>query len=93
MRLSLTPDEFAQLRRNPVDVLVDVLEERYPGVIELVARRELNIGELLRMWGFTFWSSEKAKRELGYLPQHNFPEFFAALKAGDEGYFPFENLP
>lgn len=36
---------------------------------------------------------EKAKRELRYQPEHNFSEFYTALKEGDEGYYPFAGLP
>ncbi len=82
-------EEFARLKREPRVVL----EERYPGVTELMASRGLGLNELLAMWGFTYWSIEKAKQELGYQPEHNFPEFYAALKEGDEGYYPFANLP
>ncbi|UBV44478.1 hypothetical protein LAJ19_16975 (plasmid) [Deinococcus taeanensis] len=45
------------------------------------------------MWGFTFWSVEEAKAELGYQPRYNFPQFYAALKAGNDGHYPFANLP
>jgi hypothetical protein len=41
-----------------------------------------DFGELVRMWGFTYWSIAKAKRVLGYAPLYNFPEFFEALKRG-----------
>ncbi len=60
---------------------------------ELVAARGLDLDEMLEMWGFTYWSVEKAKRELGYRPEHNFSEFYTALKEGDESYYPFANLP
>lgn len=84
-----TPEEFARLKREPRAVL----EERYPGVAELVASRGSDLAELVEMWGFTYWSIKKAKLELGYQPEHNFSEFYAALKEGDEGYYPFANLP
>ncbi len=84
-----TLEEFAHLKREPELVM----EEHYPGVTELVAQLGLNIDELLRMWGFTYWSSEKAKRELGYRPKHNFQEFYAAFKEGNEAYYPFAGLP
>jgi UDP-glucose 4-epimerase len=84
-----TPEEFARLKREPKTVL----EERYPGVTRLVASRGLDLDEIVEMWGFTYWSIEKAKLELGYQPEHNFSEFYAALQEGDEGYYPFANLP
>lgn len=84
-----TPEEFARFKREPRVVL----EERYPGVTELVTSRGVDLDELLKMWGFTYWSIEKAKRELRYQPEHNFSEFYAALKKGNEDYYPFANLP
>lgn len=84
-----TLEEFARLKQEPRVVL----EERYPGALESVATRGLDLDELLAMWGFTYWSTEKAKLELGYQPQHNFSQFYAAFKEGDEAYYPFANLP
>jgi len=45
------------------------------------------------MWGWTYWSIEKTKQLLRYSPQHNFPQFYEALKRGDEAYYPYANLP
>ncbi len=50
-------------------------------------------GALAREWGFTYWSSEKATRTLGYRPRYNFPEFFGALKEGNRAYYPYADLP
>ena len=69
------------------------LEERYPGLTNLVEEQGADFGELVRMWGFTYWSIEKAKRVLGYRPRYNFPEFFEALKRGDWSHYPYANLP
>jgi hypothetical protein len=48
-----------------------------------------DFGELVRMWGFTYWSIAKAKRVLGYAPLYSFPEFFEALKRGDRSHYPY----
>lgn len=80
--------DFARWRRDPKGLL----EERFPGVLELAGERGADAGELLRTWGHTYWSIEKANRVLGYEPRHNFPEFYAALKRGDESYYPYANL-
>jgi nucleoside-diphosphate-sugar epimerase len=69
------------------------LEERYPGVTGLVEEQGADFGELVRMWGFTYWSIEKAKSVLGYRPRYNFPQFFEALKRGDRSHYPYANLP
>src|SRR5215217_4728466 len=82
-------EEFDQWSRNPQSFL----EERYPGVTRLVEEQGADFGELVRMWGFTYWSVEKAKRALGYRPRYNFPEFFEALKRGDRTHYPYANLP
>jgi nucleoside-diphosphate-sugar epimerase len=82
-------EEFGQWRREPESFL----EERYPGVANLVEQQGADFGELVRMWGFTYWSIEKAKRVLGYKPRYNFPEFFEALKSGDWSHYPYANLP
>lgn len=82
-------EEFGKWSRDPEGFL----EERYPGVAGLVEQQGANFGELVRMWGFTYWSVEKAKRVLGYSPRYNFPEFIEALKRGDRAHYPYENLP
>jgi len=73
--------------------LESFLEQRYPGVTKLVEEQRADFGELVRMWGLTYWSIEKAKRVLGYRPRYNFPEFFEALKRGDRSHYPYANLP
>jgi UDP-glucose 4-epimerase len=82
-------EEFNQWSREPESFL----EERYPGVTRLVQEQGADFGELVRMWGFTYWSIEKAKRVLGYAPRYNFPQFFEALKRGDRSHYPYANLP
>jgi nucleoside-diphosphate-sugar epimerase len=81
-------EESARFRQDPETFL----EERFPGVAELVGEQGMDFGELVRMWGFTYWSIEKAKRVLGYRPQYNFPEFFEALKRGDRSHYPYAGL-
>ena len=82
-------EEFGQWRREPESFL----EELFPGVAELVEEQGEDFGELVRMWGFTYWSIEKIKRALGYGPRYNFPEFFEALKEGDRSHYPYADLP
>jgi UDP-glucose 4-epimerase len=82
-------EEFGQWSRVPETLL----DERFPGAAELVEEQGADFGELVRMWGFTYWSIAKAKRILGYRPQYNFPDFFEALKRGDQSHYPFANLP
>ena len=81
-------EEFDQWSRNPQSFL----EERYPGVTRLVEEQGADFEELVRMWGFTYWSIEKAKRVLEYSPRYNFPEFFEALQRGDRAHYPYANL-
>ena len=81
-------EEFGEWSRKPSGFL----EERYPGVAGLVEEQGVDFGELVRMWGFTHWSIEKAKRVLGYRPRYNFPEFFEALRRGDRSHYPYADL-
>jgi UDP-glucose 4-epimerase len=81
--------EFGEWSREPGSFL----EERYPGLARLVEEQGADFEELVRMWGFTYWSIEKAKRVLGYGPRYSFPEFFEALKRGDLSHHPYANLP
>jgi UDP-glucose 4-epimerase len=87
--LPFSTEEFNQWSREPQSFL----EERYPSVTRLVEEQGADFGELVRMWGFTYWSIEKAKRVLGYRPSYNFPELFEALKRGDRTHYPYANLP
>ncbi len=84
-----TVEEFGRFSREPEAFL----EERYPGLCGLVEEQGADFGELARMWGFTYWSVEKAARALGYKPRYNFPEFFEALRRGDRSHYPFADLP
>ena len=82
-------EEFGWWSREPETLL----EQRFRGVAELVEEQGADFGELVRMWGFTYWSIEKAKRVLGYRSRYNFPEFFEALKRGDRSHYPYADLP
>lgn len=68
-----------------------VLERHWPGTRHLTASRRLDVDEVV--WGWAVWSIEKAKRLLGYQPQHNFPEFLDALRANDPTQYPFAGFP
>ena len=85
----LSVEEFGRFGSEPEIVL----EERFPGIRELVEQYGEDFGALAREWGFTYWSSERATRVLGYRPRYNFAEFFAALKEGDRTHYPYADLP
>jgi UDP-glucose 4-epimerase len=68
-------------------------ETHFPGISDLAGQRGENTEQLLDMWGHVYWSIEKAKDLLGYRPQYNFPEFYAALKEGKESHYPYADLP
>ena len=83
-------EEFGRWSREPETLL----EQRFPGVAGLVEEQGADFREqLVRMWGFIYWSVEKAERLLGCRPRYNFPEFFEALKRGDLSHYPYANLP
>ena len=82
-------EEFGRWSREPGQLL----EQRFPGIAGLVEEHGEDFKELVRMWGFTYWSIAKAGRALGYGPRYNFPEFFAALKEGNRAHYPYADLP
>ena len=84
-----TREQWPRWREDPAAFL----ESQFPGLSELVKQKGGDMKALSTLWGHTFWSVDKARAELGYRPQYNFPEFYAALKAGDEAHYPFANLP
>jgi nucleoside-diphosphate-sugar epimerase len=99
---TLTFDAFNVMAQVPLSVeefwewsleSESFLEDRYPGITRMVEEHGADVGELVRMWGFTYRSIEKARRVLGYRPLYNFPEFFEALKRGDKSHYPYANLP
>lgn len=59
-----------------------VLESYWPGVVDDVRQRGLNLDELVT--GRMVWRCDKAKDRLGYAPAHRFDDFLAAWRAGDE---------
>lgn len=77
-------DEFSKWKQDPKALL----EKHFPGLEEAVEAQGEHFDELTNMWGFTYWSIDKAKQVLEYAPQYNFPEFYEALKQGDEAYYP-----
>jgi UDP-glucose 4-epimerase len=84
-----SPVEFKRWREEPGELI----DEHFPGFRVLMERSGTNVEELLQMWGHTYWSIDKAKALLGYQPQYNFREFYAALKDSNEMHYPYANLP
>ena len=82
-------NEFPEWKHNPAAFL----RKHYPAISELVKTHGETLEDLGRMWGFTYWSIEKAKQILGYAPQYSFPQFYEALKQDNEAYYPYANLP
>jgi nucleoside-diphosphate-sugar epimerase len=64
-----------------------LLERHWPGA----SRLGLDVRELV--WGATIWRSARARRLLGWEPEHGFGEFLDAYRRGDRGYYPFADLP
>lgn len=81
-------EEFTSWRKDPKTLA----ETYFPGISELVGQHGENVDELLNMWGHVYWSINKAKDLLGYQPKYNFPEFYKALKEGQESHYPYANL-
>ncbi|MCP8615654.1 NAD-dependent epimerase/dehydratase family protein [Salirhabdus salicampi] len=71
----------------------DIIEKYYPGSKEIFTAKEVDVEGILRMWGTTYWSIQKAAEKLNFHPQYNFDGFLQALKEDDRDYYPFANLP
>jgi nucleoside-diphosphate-sugar epimerase len=85
-----TMEQFPEWRKDPKALL----EARYPGITGLVEQRGGNMEKLLNLWRPVYWSIEKAKNVLGYRPQYNFPEFYAAMNKGEaDSHYPYAGLP
>lgn len=82
-------NEFTRWRKEPLALV----EERFPGFTELMLQHGEDPENLLRRWGYTYWSIDSAKERLGYKPNYNFPEFYAACKEGNVNHYPYANLP
>jgi UDP-glucose 4-epimerase len=82
-------NEFARWRKEPLALM----EEHFPGFVEIMTQHGDDPEDLLRRWGYTYWSIDKAKERLGFQPNYNFPEFFNALKEGNVNHYPYANLP
>ncbi len=67
--------------------LAQALDQRWPGTLELVARHEANLDELV--WGRVLFPVEKAKTQLGYRPEYDFTAFLAAWERNDPNHYPY----
>jgi nucleoside-diphosphate-sugar epimerase len=81
------PDEAMTMASDPASVI----ERHWPGTAALAEERGTDIRSLI--WGETLWPIDKARRELGWNPRHNFGEFLKAWRVGDESYYPFAGFP
>jgi UDP-glucose 4-epimerase len=83
-----TEDQFYMWRKEPKTLV----ESYFPEISTLFEKNENDLDELLNMWGNVYWSIEKAKNLLGYRPKFNFPEFYAALKEGNDAHYPYSHF-
>lgn len=79
--------EAAELAADPGAVI----ERHWPGTLALVEKHKLDLGDLI--WGWAIWRSRKTKEILGWRPAYGFGEFLAALRDGDESFYPFAGQP
>jgi nucleoside-diphosphate-sugar epimerase len=87
--IPFTPEQFTRLKTEPTKIMEDYI----PGAGQVLDQLGINVEELLQMWGYTYCSSNKAKKLLGYRPKYNFVEFYTAIKNGNEDHYPYANLP
>lgn len=81
------PADAARLAADPWSVL----DELYPGTLDLARSRDLERDDL--MWGWALWSIDKARDVLGYRPQYDFARFLTAWRAGDLSIYPSAGTP
>ena len=83
----LTRDDLARLDTD----VAAVLEERWPGTLELVEQHGLDLGELV--WGRLLFPVDRARSVLGYQPSYDFGAFVDAWRRGDRDHYPFAGEP
>ncbi len=83
----LGEDDVPALDRD----LAAVLEERWPGSVDLVRERGLDVADLV--WGRLLFPVTKARERLGYRPRHDFDAFLDAWRRDDRDYYPYAGLP
>lgn len=81
-----TQADAIELSADPLSVF----DRYWHGTRALVEEKGLNLDDLI--WGKTIWSTDKAKRLLGYKPHYNFTEFLRALRQDNPAHYPFANL-
>jgi UDP-glucose 4-epimerase len=70
-----------------------VIEKYYPGSNDIFVENNINVEEIMKIWGKTLWLIDKAENQLGYSPLYNFGEFLNALKNGNKEHYPFSDYP
>ena len=83
----LTVDDLPRLDTD----LAEVLEQRWPGVLSVVAGRGLDIASLV--WGRRVYPVELARQVLGYEPQYDFAAFLDALQRDARNHYPYAEEP
>jgi UDP-glucose 4-epimerase len=87
--IPFSKEDERDLASNPRNVL----ERYYPGAKEIFEQKDVNVEEIMNIWGNTYWPMDKAKKGLGFQPEYNFKGFLHALKEHKEDYYPYANLP
>ncbi len=80
----------ADLPRLDAD-LPALLEERWPGTLDLVRRHDLDLADLV--WGRLLFPVDRARTVLGYDPRYDFAAFLDAWRRGDREHYPFSDEP
>ncbi len=81
----LTPADVARLDAD----VAAVLEERWPGTLELVRRHGTDLHELV--WGRLLFPIDRARSVLRWEPRYDFAAFLEAWRSGDRAHYPFAN--
>jgi UDP-glucose 4-epimerase len=73
------------------DDMSGVIEERWPGTLDLVEQHGLDLADLV--WGRLIFPVDRARSVLGYQPRYDFAAFLDAWRRGDRGHYPFADMP
>ena len=71
--------------------LAAVIEERWPGTLDMLQHHDLSLDELV--WGRLLFSIDHARGELGYEPRYDFDAFLRAWRHGRHDHYPFADEP
>ena len=83
----LTAADLPRLEQD----LPGLLDERWPGTLDLVRQHRLELRDLV--WGRLIFPIDRATTLLGYEPDYDFAAFVEAWRRGNRDHYPFADEP